>query len=89
VAIVLPRALLEHSVINGFPSGSPAWILLVQVLVVMLIYGRSLPFIHLEEMTGYKIPDCAGKTHLRIKHYSRKIVLALGFITMNSTRVVH
>jgi hypothetical protein len=72
VAIVLSIALLEQWH-HGFPSGSPAWILLVQVLVVILIYGRSLPFTHLEEMTGYKIPDCVGKTHLRIKHHSRKL----------------
>jgi hypothetical protein len=60
LAIVLSIALLEQSH-NGFPSGSPAWILLVQVLVVTLIYGRSLPFTHLEEMTGYKIPEFLGK----------------------------
>ena len=66
VVILLTIALLEQWH-NRFPSGSPAWILLVQVLVVMLIYGRSLPFIHLEEMTGSKIPDCVGKAHLRIR----------------------
>jgi hypothetical protein len=70
---VLSKVLLEQCH-NVFPSGSPAWILLVQVSVVTLIYGRSLPFTHLEEMTGFKIPDCAGKAHLT-SNITQKIVL--------------
>jgi hypothetical protein len=90
VVIVLSIALLEQCH-NRFPSGSPAWMLLVQVLVVMLIYGRSLPFTHLEEMTGFKIPDCVGKAHLRILHHSEKFSYSssaiLGFIAVNSATV--
>jgi hypothetical protein len=33
-----------------------------ELVVVLLIYGRSLPFIHLEEMTSLRIPHQLG-TH--------------------------
>jgi hypothetical protein len=41
-------------------SLSPAWILLVETVVVVFIYGRSLPLTHLEEMTALNLSRCSG-----------------------------